>query len=278
MKQKQKQKKKTVELEKFKTPISITWCPGCLNNNTLLALRQALIELVKEKKIQAQNIVLVTDIGCGAKTYDFLSTNAFYSLHGRVLPTALGIKAANSKLTVIGIGGDGGTYSEGVAHLIHACRFNPDITMIVANNGVFALTKGQATPTTRGWAKKKEESFFTGENLNPLTLTLSSGASLVARGSALDLNHLSGLFKTAIQHKGFSFIDVLQPCLIFHNDVKHLRQYGYQIKNPLNFKEAFYKAQEGAGKEKKQRVPLGIFYKSKKKIFGEKKTTKNKKN
>lgn len=256
----------------FKTPAPVTWCPGCLNNSTLLALQRALAELVREKELEAKNIVLVTDIGCGAKAYDFLAVNAFYSLHGRVLPTALGIKTANSGLTVVGIGGDGGTYSEGIAHLVHACRFNVDMTMIVANNGVFALTKGQVTPTTRDLKRREQDSLFGSRGLNPLVLTLASGASLVARGSALDPNHLSQLIKTAIRHKGFSFIDVLQPCLVFHNDVEYLRKHAYYLKRPLGFKQAFDKAREWdyGNTPARRAVPLGIFYKFRRKTWEEK--------
>jgi len=263
---------KKSNLKNFKTEKSITWCPGCLNNSILLALQLALTELVQEKKIKTENIVLVTDIGCGAKIYDFLAVNSFYSLHGRVLPTALGIKTANSRLITIGVGGDGGIYSEGIDHLIHACRFNMDMTMIVANNGVFALTKGQETPTTRELVKKKGEPFFGGNSLNPLALTLVAGASMVARGSALNPNHLSRLIKAAIKHKGFSFIDVLQPCLVFHNDVEYLRQHSYFLDRPLGFREAINKALEWNYSNIKngQSVPLGIFYKTRNKTCGEK--------
>ena len=264
-----KQKSQNLALDKLKTTMPITWCPGCLNNSALIALRRALNELIQSNDIEPKNIVLVADIGCGSKVYDFLSTNSFYALHGRVLPTALGIKTANPKLTVIGIGGDGGTYSEGADHLIHVARYNVDITMIVANNGVFALTKGQTTSTTRNQIKNKTKDFFTGANLNPLALALSANASFVARGSALELNHLSRLIKAAIKHKGFSIIDVLQPCLIFNNDIKYLRQYAYKIKKTLNFEEAFAKTQEHIKKNQKPKVPLGIFYKLKRKTWGD---------
>jgi len=141
--------------------------------------------------------------------------------------------------------------------------------MIVANNGVFALTKGQTTSTTRNQIKNKTKDFFTGANLNPLALALSANASFVARGSALELNHLSRLIKAAIKHKGFSIIDVLQPCLIFNNDIKYLRQHAYKIKKTLNFEEAFAKTQEHIKKNKKPKVPLGIFYKLKRKTWGD---------
>jgi len=263
-----KQKNQNLALDKLKTTVPITWCPGCLNNSTLIALHRALSELIQSQDIEYKNVVLVADIGCGSKVYDFLSMNGFYALHGRVLPTALGIKTANPKLTVIGIGGDGGTYSEGIDHLIHVARYNIDITMIVANNGVFALTKGQTTSTTRKQAKNKKKDFFTGTNLNPLALAISANSSFVARGSALELNHLSSLIKAAIKHKGFSIIDVLQPCLIFNNDIKYLRQYAYKIKKTLNFEEAFAKTQEHSKKNQKPKIPLGIFYKSKRKTWG----------
>jgi len=180
-----------------------TWCPGCANFVTLASVKKVLSELHAEGSIDIKKTVIVADIGCGAKIYDYLNINAFYSLHGRVIPTAMGIKAGNPELTVIGFGGDGGTYDEGMGHLIHASAVNPDITMIVGNNRVFALTKGQPTSS---------------ETKNPLSIASVAGASFIARGSVYDADHLAELMKSAVTHKGFSLLEVMEPCLIFKND------------------------------------------------------------
>jgi len=126
-----------MKIDELKTKIENTWCPGCLNNAILLAAKKAIVELVNGKKIKKENLVAVTGIGCHAKIYDYLNINAYYSLHGRALPPALGIKVANPELTVISFAGDGDTYAEGITHFIHACRYNADLTLIVHDNQVF---------------------------------------------------------------------------------------------------------------------------------------------
>src|SRR3989344_6617795 len=125
-----------------------TWCPGCPNFVILETVKKALAELTNEGKIQIKDTAVVTGIGCHAKIFDYLNINSFYGLHGRVLPLALGIKLGNPNLTVLGFGGDGDTYAEGLEHFIHNCRYNADLTMLAHNNQVFSLTTGQFTPTT----------------------------------------------------------------------------------------------------------------------------------
>jgi 2-oxoglutarate ferredoxin oxidoreductase subunit beta len=195
--------------KKLATKEEITWCPGCSNFNILRAFREAAGELIENNKIKAKNITTVTGIGCSSKIYDYINSNGFYGIHGRVLPVCLGIKVGNSELTVVGFAGDGDTYAEGISHFVHACRYNANLTMVVHDNQVFSLTTGQATPTS-------EEGFVNGSTplgvkekpLNPIALALASGASFVARGYALDVYHLKNLMKQAISHKGFAFIDV----------------------------------------------------------------------
>lgn len=130
------------------TKIEKTWCPGCPNFLILEAFKEAAAELDSENKIKIKDTAAVTGIGCHAKIFDYLNINGFYGLHGRVLPVAQGMKIANPNLTVVGFGGDGDTFAEGASHFVHACRRNADITMIVHDNQVFALTVGQPTPTS----------------------------------------------------------------------------------------------------------------------------------
>jgi len=262
-----------MKIQELDTKIENTWCPGCTNNGILLATKQAIINLVNKKKIKLKNVVDVTGIGCHAKIYDYLNINGFYSIHGRVLPTMLGIKVGNPSLTVIGFGGDGDTYAEGIAHFVHACRYNTDMTMIVHNNQVFALTTGQATPTTEIGFKDGSTPLGTKEKpLNPIALALVSGATFVARGYALDPNHLSTIIEQGILHKGFAFIDVLQPCITYHNTIPYFIKRIYKLdKNnhtPSNFEKAWAKAKEWDYSFRNNRkVPIGIFYKIKKPTF-----------
>jgi len=256
----------------FDTKEEITWCPGCSNFGILQALKEAAAELVNEGKIKAQNITTVTGIGCSSKIYDYINSNGFYGIHGRVLPVCLGIKVANPKLTVVGFGGDGDTYAEGISHFVHACRYNADLTMIVHNNQVFSLTTGQATPTSeKGFADGSTPLGVKEIPLNPIALALVSGASFVARGYAQDIPHLKNLMKQAISHKGFAFVDVLQPCLIFHNVIPFFRKHIYKLDKKhtvSNFKKALAKAQEwDYCLSENSKVPIGIFYKKKRPIF-----------
>lgn len=203
-----------------------TWCPGCANFITLSTFKKALIELNDEKKININATTIVTDIGCGGKIYDYINVNAVYALHGRVIPFATGIKVANPNLTVIGFGGDGGTYNTGMNHLIHSARRNVGITMIVANNGVFALTKGQPAATSD---ITKEQP------INAIQIAKEAGATFVAKVSVFDPKKLQEVLKLAITHKGFSLVEIIQPCIIFRNNTEELRSEMINIEKTSSF-------------------------------------------
>ncbi len=195
------------------TEEKITWCPGCMNNIALIAFKKAIKELSDEGKIDHKKIVLVTDIGCNGKIYDYVNLSSVYGLHGRVIPAAMGVKIGQPDLKVIGFAGDGGTYGEGAGHLVSASRHNFPITMLVLNNGVFALTKGQVSPTKDG-----------SDNIAPLSIAHASGAKFLARGTTFFPGQLTDLMKQAIMHEGFSLVDIVQPCIIFNNNSAILRE------------------------------------------------------
>ncbi len=195
------------------TKEKITWCPGCLNNVALIAFKKAIKELGEEGKVDPMKIVLVTDIGCNGKIYDYINLSSIYGLHGRVIPAAYGTKIGNPDLKVIGFAGDGGTYGEGMGHLVSASRKNFPITMFVLNNGVFALTKGQTSPT------KKDS-----DNIAPLAIARAAGAQFLARGTTFFPDQLTILMKEAIMYDGFSLTDIVQPCIIFNNNSTELRE------------------------------------------------------
>lgn len=262
-----------MEAKDFNTKEEITWCPGCPNFNINLAVKEVLAELVNENKIKAKDIAVAVGIGCHAKIYDYLSTSGFYGLHGRPLPVALGIKIANPELTVIGFGGDGDTYAEGIAHFVQNCRHNANITMLVHNNQNFSLTTGQATPTSEKGFVGASTPFGEGEEpMNPISLALISGATFVARSYALDQAHLKETIKEAIEHKGFAFVDILQPCLIFHNTIPYFKDHVYKLednnKEDLDVALKLAREWDYSFKEDKK-VPIGVFYKIKKPTFEE---------
>ncbi len=254
-----------IDPKKLDTYAENTWCPGCGNFGILTAAKQAIVELVEEG-YPLNRFTLVSGIGCHAKIYDYLNINGFYSIHGRVLPTAIGIKLSNPELIVLGFGGDGDTYAEGTAHFIHAARYNADITMIVHNNQVFALTTGQATPTSeKGYKGKSTPEGKWDEPMNPVLLALTAGATFVARGYAYDVKHLTWLIKEGVKHKGFAFIDVIQPCVTFHNIAPYVRERMYRLEetdhDPTNYEEALKRAMEwNYNLDPDAKIPVGIFY------------------
>lgn len=258
-----------MKVQDLKTKEENTWCPGCTNFALLQTVQEALVDLINQKKIKHKDIAMASGIGCHAKVFDYINVNGFYSLHGRVLPTCLGMKAANPELTVIGFGGDGDTYAEGVSHLVHNCRYNSDFTMIVYNNKVFALTTGQATPTSeRGFVGGSTPFGVKEDPLNPIALALVSGATFIARGYVLERDHLRSLVKQAVTHKGFALIDILQPCLTYNNPIAYFQKNIYKLgksHDTSDFKKALARAMEWDYSFKKGgKIPIGVFYKIKK--------------
>jgi 2-oxoglutarate ferredoxin oxidoreductase subunit beta len=206
-----------------------TWCPGCGNFAIQHTLKNLLSDREKEGK-SLDDVVLVSGIGCHAKIADYLNINSFYSLHGRAVPAATGIKLANPELTVICCVGDGDAYAEGLDHLIFAAKRNIDITVIVHNNRVYGLTTGQYTPTSPLGFKGRSTPTGTAEYpVNPVELMLASGAGYVARGYTRKMELLKELIRAGIAHKGFAFIDVLQICATFFPATDYYDSHVYEL-------------------------------------------------
>lgn len=256
--------------EKLSTSNGITWCPGCPNFLILESVKRALARFIKDG-IKQEQIALVAGIGCHGKIYDYLNVGGVSTLHGRVLPTALGMKLGNPNLTVLGFAGDGDTYCEGAAHFIHAGRYNADLTLFVHDNQSFSLTTGQATATSQQGYKTKAEPL--GEfnlPLNPIKLALASGVSFVARANARDVAHTVEIMKKAIKHKGFSFVEIIQDCLVFNLDMNNKDSLMYKAENGPDIKKAFVLADEWNYNKKEGKIPIGIFYQELKPTLEEK--------
>ena len=205
------------------------WCPGCGNFALQHTLKNLLSDREKEGK-SLDDVVLVSGIGCHAKIADYLNINSFYSLHGRAIPVATGIKLANPDLTVICCVGDGDAYAEGLDHLIFAAKRNIDITVIVHNNRVYGLTTGQYTPTSPLGFKGRSTPAGTAEYpLNPVELMLASGAGFIARGYTRKMERLKELIRAGMAHKGFAFIDVLQICATFFPATDYYDSHVYEL-------------------------------------------------
>jgi 2-oxoglutarate ferredoxin oxidoreductase subunit beta len=221
------------------------------------AFKKAVTALVEEGFVEKENIVVSAGIGCHAKISDYLNLNSFYSIHGRAITTISGIKLGNPDLKVVSFQGDGDALAEGIAHIVHAAKRNIDATLIVHDNRVYSLTTGQFTPTSaKGFKGKSTPMGNVEEPMNPLALVLASGATFVARGYVGKIKHLQEIFKAAIKHEGFSFIQVMQPCVTFFNTFKEWNELSYIMEDhdPSDFDAAWNRAHE------KDKMPLGIFY------------------
>ncbi len=234
----------------------IAWCPGCGNFVIWKTLKETLAEL----DLEPREVVIVSGIGQAAKMPHYLKCHTFNGLHGRALPPATGIKAANPELVVIAESGDGDMYGEGGNHFIHTIRRNPNITNIVHNNMVYGLTKGQASPTSQlGFVTPVQVNGVILEPLNPIAVAIALNASFVARTSTVDADQMKMIFKKAIQHKGYALVDVFHPCVSFNkiNTYQWFRENTYYLEesyDPENKFDAFKRVSET------EKLPLGIFY------------------
>ncbi len=242
------------------------WCPGCGNFGIMTALRSALAEL----GIPPHMSVISSGIGCSSKMPHYVRTYGFEGLHGRSLPVASGIKLANHKLNVIAEGGDGDGYGIGMGHFQHIMRRNYDLTYIVHNNQLYALTTGQASPTSQLGMKTKTTPYGVVETpFNPIASAILGGATFVSRAFAGDTAHLKEILKQAIKHRGFALVDVMQPCVTFNK----LNTYEFFTKRCYKLEEQMPKhdigdrgqALEKAFEPEKtnfEKIPIGVFYKT----------------
>ena len=246
----------SIQTQELLSPITPTWCPGCGNFSILTALKKALSEL----ELDLKDVVVVFGIGCGGNMADFIKINGFHALHGRAIANAIGIKLANHRLKVIVVGGDGDLYGEGLNHLLTAARGNHDLTVLAHNNERYSLTTGQVSPSSKkGTAAKSTPQGVIEEAINPLALAISANASFVARAFAGQLQELVSLIKKAIQHEGFSLIDILQPCPTF-NKTQDNKWY---MENTKTFNADYDLADQQAAIKRvlqKDVVELGLFY------------------
>lgn len=211
-----------LKITDFKTDVFADWCPGCGDFGIMTAMQMALAEM----GLEPHQIVLVSGIGCSGKVPHNVKTYGVHTLHGRTLPFAMGIKLANPELEVIAIGGDGDGLGIGAGHFVNTGRRNLDITYIIHNNGVYGLTKGQASPTLKlGLKTKAIPKPNINQAVNPIALALASGYTFVARSYAYDVLHLKNTIIRAVEHKGLAFIDALQPCPTY-NDINTKEWYG----------------------------------------------------
>ncbi|MFH1502818.1 MAG: thiamine pyrophosphate-dependent enzyme [Candidatus Eisenbacteria bacterium] len=236
-----------------------TWCPGCGNFGILNAMK-GVVRLLGERGVPRSHVVMAAGIGCHAKIFDYLGLSGFYSLHGRAMATAQGLKLANPDLRVVTFCGDGDAFGEGIAHMMHAAKRNANITVVVHDNGVYALTTGQRTPLSpRGFKGPSTPGGNQEDPWNPLVLMLEAGATFVARAYCGMVPALSEIITEAMMHDGFSFVQVLQPSVTFTN---RFAEYNESVKplegGPLSFDDALAQAR------RTDVLPAGIYYRAEK--------------
>jgi 2-oxoglutarate ferredoxin oxidoreductase subunit beta len=251
-------------VENLGTDAENTWCPGCGNFGILNAFKKAVIKL-EDNGVNRENIVISAGIGCSAKIFDYINLSGIYGLHGRDMASLQGIKFANPDLKCVTFSGDGNAMGEGLAHVLFAAKRNADITIIMHHNSVYALTTGQVTPiTNKGWKGPSTPRGSVEDPFNPLTFLLEAGASFLARGYTAKVNHLADLMVQAIEHEGFSFIDVLQPCVSWNNTYKLYNEMTYVLENePETYDEAI------ALSRRNDKLPIGVIWRKHKSTFHE---------
>jgi 2-oxoglutarate ferredoxin oxidoreductase subunit beta len=198
--------------QSYKSEVKPVWCPGCGDYSVLSAVTKALAKL----ELAPEQVAVVSGIGCSSRIPAYTRCYGFHGVHGRALAAATGLKVGRPDLCVIAAGGDGDGYSIGGNHFLHACRRNVDMTYIVMDNRVYGMTKGQPSPTTEPDWDSKLSPHGTGlREFHPLVIALASGANFIARAFSGDPNGCADLIAEAIRTPGFSFVEVLSPCVTF---------------------------------------------------------------
>ncbi|MDN5695623.1 MAG: 2-oxoacid:ferredoxin oxidoreductase subunit beta [Staphylococcus equorum] len=197
----------------FRNNVKPNWCPGCGDFSVQAAIQKAAANI----GLEPEEVAIITGIGCSGRLSGYVNSYGVHGIHGRSLPLAQGVKMANKDLTVIASGGDGDGYAIGMGHTVHALRRNMDMTYIVMDNQIYGLTKGQTSPSSApGFVTKSTPKGNIEQNVKPLELALSSGATFVAQGFSSDIKGLTKMLEDAINHDGFSFVNVFSPCVTYN--------------------------------------------------------------
>ncbi|BBK28369.1 MULTISPECIES: 2-oxoacid:ferredoxin oxidoreductase subunit beta [Staphylococcus] len=197
----------------FRNNVKPNWCPGCGDFSVQAAIQKAAANV----GLEPEEVAVITGIGCSGRLSGYINAYGVHGVHGRSLPLAQGVKMANKDLTVIASGGDGDGYAIGMGHTIHALRRNMNMTYIVMDNQIYGLTKGQTSPSSApGFITKSTPKGNIEQNVAPLELAISSGATFVAQGFSSDIKGLTKMIEDAINHDGFSFVNVFSPCVTYN--------------------------------------------------------------
>jgi 2-oxoglutarate/2-oxoacid ferredoxin oxidoreductase subunit beta len=249
----------------FATATPSWWCPGCGDFGVLASLKSACAELALNPK----DVAFISGIGCSGKISGYLHSYAFHGVHGRALPVATAVKLANNGLTVIAAGGDGDGFAIGAGHFLHAVRRNPNVTYIVMDNQTYGLTKGQSSPTSDlGYVTGTSPGGNPDAPLNGMAVALAAGGTFIARGFSAQPKKLIELIKAAIEHPGFSVVEVMSPCVTYnkHNTFAWFKENVFDVTQIEGYdntnKQHAFEALTAEGK-----IPLGIIYQTERAAF-----------
>lgn len=197
----------------FKNNIKPNWCPGCGDFSVQAAIQKA----CAGNGLEPDELAVITGIGCSGRLSGYIKSYGFHATHGRSLPVAQGVKMANDDLTVIASGGDGDGFAIGMGHTVHALKRNIDITYVVMDNQVYGLTKGQTSPSSeKGFVTKTSPNGSIENAITPIKTAMASGATFVAQSVSSDIKQLTAILQEAMDHKGFSFVNVFSPCVTYN--------------------------------------------------------------
>lgn len=256
-----------ITIKDLETDEKSTWCGGCGDFPILVAVKKAIVEL----ELDPDNFLIVAGIGCGSKLTHWIKTYGFHTIHGRPIPIATAAKLANHDLEVFVVAGDGDTYGIGANHFLQVMRRNVNMTVLVQNNMVYGLTKGQTSPTSMQGYKSKSTPHGSIEiPVNPIALALSCGATFIARTLSSDLKHMTEIIKKSITHRGIGFVDIFQPCVTFNkiNTYAFFKQHCYKLDeeegyNPTDLQAAYVKSHQ------EDKLPVGVFYQVDRPIYAD---------
>jgi len=207
--------------QSYKSSYKPIWCPGCGDYSVLSSVTKALAKI----GVAPEDVVVVSGIGCSSRLPAYTNCYGFHGVHGRSLAAATGLKVARPELTVLVASGDGDGYSIGGNHFLHACRRNVDLTYIVMDNHVYGMTKGQPSPTTEpDWDSKLSPGGTGLRVFHPLVIALAAGANFIARAFSGDPNGTAEILAQAIRHPGFSFVEILSPCVTFRPEQREWKE------------------------------------------------------
>ena len=248
-----------VSLKDYYSENIYTWCTNCGNYGIAAATKRALVA----ENIMSKDTFMCFDIGCNGNGSDKIGGYRLHGLHGRVIPVATGASLANRKMTVIASGGDGATLSEGIGHLVHAIRSNYNITFLMHNNCNYALTKGQASASTKKDVPMDSSPDGTpSDTLNFMNFVLSLGASFAARTFSGNVNQMTEVIRAGIRHKGFSVIEILQNCPTYNKDTTH-EWYQDRVYDTIelgDYDNTNFDSALNISKDMSERIATGVLY------------------